>query len=334
MNSFNQFPLLSFVFLSLLVSCSAPSSDGDAAEAQAVQASMTTTMTTQADPGPFANTVQGLDKYWYQGLGELNTYELEQNRYQGIHKGQLLLIFVSEDFLTDKQVKNDRYQNPNSTKILKTNSITRFTTGLYDYSIMSSIFTPAYTKDYPRTLKVSHTSQDWCGQTYAQVNLQEDGGYQQQLHSYFENEADQTEAQNADALEDELLNRIRLSPADLPTGNLNLIPAMTFLRLRHQPFRAVAANVSLADYSGDEFEGEDLKIYTLEYPSLKRKVEYVFDGVSPYRIQGFTDSYPSAFDGVIRTTKATRKETKLEAYWSQNSNSSNFTSKRADLGWK
>ncbi|MEL7426541.1 MAG: hypothetical protein AAFN81_26350 [Bacteroidota bacterium] len=130
MNSFNQFPLLSFVFLSLLVSCSAPSSDGDAAEAQAVQASMTTTMTTQADPGPFANTVQGLDKYWYQGLGELNTYELEQNRYQGIHKGQLLLIFVSEDFLTDKQVKNDRYQNPNSTKILKTNSITRFTTGL------------------------------------------------------------------------------------------------------------------------------------------------------------------------------------------------------------
>ena len=333
MNSLNLSSLLTLVFLSLLISCAGPGSQSDSNEAQAVQASMIST-STNTDPGPFANTVQGLDKYWYQGLGELNTYSLEQNRYQGIHQGQVLLIFVSEDFLTDKQVKNDRYQNANSTKILKTNSITRFTTGLYDYSIMRSVFTPGYTKDYPRTLKVSHTSQDWCGQTYAQVNLQEDGAYQQQLHSYFENEADRTEAQQADALEDELLNRIRLSPSDLPIGDLSLIPSMTFLRLRHQPFKAVAANANLSDYDGEEFEGEDLKIYTINYPSLRRKVEYVFDGTAPYLIQGWLDHFPSTFDGVVRTTKATRKETKLEAYWGQNSNSSIYTDKRKALGWE
>ncbi len=329
MNNFHLSSLLSLLILALFVSCSAPSADGETTDVHAVQASMTSTSTTTStDPGPFANTVQGLDKYWYQGLGELNTYDLEQNRYQGIHQGQVLLIFVSEDFLTDTQVKNDRYQNPNSTKILKTNSITRFTTGIYDYSIMGSIFTPVYTNEFPRTLKVSHTSQDWCGQTYAQVNLRADGSYQQQLHSYFENEADRTVAQQADALEDELLNRIRLSPTDLPTGNLNLIPAMTFLRLRHQPFKAVAANASLKDYEGDEFTGEDLKEYTIEYPSLRRKISYVFDGTSPYLIQGWVDEFPSAFDGVIRATKATRKETTLEAYWGQNSSSAASAKKR------
>lgn len=333
MKGFSFPSLLAIAVLALITSCSAPSTDENIEDARAVEASMITPAT-EVDPGPFANTVQGLDKYWYQGLGELNTYSLKQNRYQGIHEGQALLIFVSEDFLTDKQVKNDRYQNENSTKILKTNAITRFTTGIYDYSIMSSVFTPVYTKDFPRTLKVSHTSQDWCGQTYAQINLQEDGRYQHLLHSYFEGEADQTAVERADALEDELLNRIRLSYKDLPVGNVNLIPSMTFLRLRHKPYKAVAANASLEDYSGDDFPGEDLKIYTIEYPSLQRKVEYIFSGTAPYYIQGWKDSYPSAFDGVVRSTIAVRINTELQAYWGQNSNSPSYVEKRAALGWE
>lgn len=332
MKGFSFPSFLAFLLLVLISSCSASPVEDQPQDTQVVEASMNTAVKA-ADPGPFANTVQGLDKYWYQGLGELNTYRLEQNRYQGLHEGQALLIFVSEDFLTDKQVKNDRYQNDNSTKILKTNAITRFTTGIYDYSIMSSVFTPVYTKDFPRTLKVSHTSQDWCGQTYAQINLQENGSYQQQLHSYFEGEADQTAVEAADALEDELLNRIRLSYKDLPVGNLNLIPSMTFLRLRHKPYKAVAANASLEDYDGDDFPGEDLKVYTIEYPSLNRKIEYIFSGTAPYYIQGWRDAYPSAFDGVVRSTIAVRVKTELEAYWSQNSNSPTYTEKREAMGW-
>lgn len=322
-----------FVLTALLLAGTACSNEATNTNATAVEATMSPALET-ADPGPFANTTQGLDKYWYQGKGELNTYRLEQNRYQGIHPGQALLIFVSEDFLTDKQVKNDRYQNPNSTKVLKTNAITRFTTGIYDYSIMSSVFTPANTREFPRTLKVAHSSQDWCGQTYAQINLQEGGQYQEQLRSYFENEADQTNSAQADALEDELLNRIRMSYRDLPTGELQLIPSMTFLRLRHRPYAAVTATASLEDYSGDEFSGEDLKVYQIYYPSLQRTVEYVFSAVAPYYIEGWVDSYPSAFDGVVRSTKAFRQETRLEAYWQQNSNSPGLLEKRADLGWQ
>lgn len=317
---------LPFIFFA----CSTESSDRDAT---AVAASMSVNEELN-DPGPFANTTQGLDKYWYQGKGELNTYRLEQNRYQGIHPGQVLLIFVSEDFLTDKQVKNDRYQNPKSTKVLKTNAITRFTTGLYDYSIMSSVFTPAHTKEFPRTLKVTHSSQDWCGQTFAQINLQEDGRYQEQLRSYFENEADQTNIAQADLLEDELLNRIRMSYRDLPTGELQLIPSLTFLRLRHKAYGPVMARATLENYQGTEFSGEDLKVYKIEYPSLQRTVEYIFSSTAPYHIEGWIDSYPSAFDGVVRSTKAFREETQLESYWQQNSNDPTYTQKRSDLGWE
>ena len=334
-NTFDMNKLSVFLLLlsSILIACTPQQPDQSEQRVQEASLNSDSSME-NADPGPFANTVQGLDKYWYQGLGELNTYRLEQNRYQGVHPGQALLIFVSEDFLTDKQVKNDQYKNENSTKVLKTNAITRFTTGIYDYSIMSSVFTPVYTKDYPRTIKLSHTSQDWCGQTYAQVNLQDNGSYAQQLHSYFENEADRSTTKAADALEDELLNRIRMSYRDLPTGELQLIPSMSFLRLRHKPFEPIAANASLGDYEGTEFTGSNLKVYTIEYPSLQRTVQYVFSATAPYYIEGWVDAYPSAFDGVVRATKAFRQETVLEAYWQQNSNEQSYLKKRQDMGWQ
>ena len=45
--------------------------------------------------------------YWNQGKAELARYELQQVRYGEIHQGDAVLIFVTEDFLKDKQVKYD-----------------------------------------------------------------------------------------------------------------------------------------------------------------------------------------------------------------------------------
>jgi len=284
-------------------------------------------------PGVFANTVNQLDNYWYQGMGELNVYDLAQNRYQGIHPGEALLVFVSEDFLTDKQVKNDRYQNPNSTPILKTNAIIRFTTGIYDYSLMTSVFTPVKTAEFSHTLKVTNTGQDWCGQVYSQLNLQ-GRTYHYLLHSYFETEADQTNEIEATLLEDEVFNRIRMGWQHLPTGSLLVIPSANFLRLRHQPVKAFSANLSLSAYQGDDFKGTDLKVYTLSFPDLQRRLEIVFQALPPYYIEGWIDTYPSAFDGQLRSTKAKRRTTTLEKYWEQNANSPLNAAKRADLKWE
>ena len=100
------------------------------------------------------------EKLWYDGKAEISTYDVQQARYKDIHPGKTVLIFVTEDFLTDKQVKNESNETKNSTTVLKTNIVRHFNTGVYDYSIMSSVFTPIDKNKYPKTLKVTTSSQD------------------------------------------------------------------------------------------------------------------------------------------------------------------------------
>jgi hypothetical protein len=269
--------------------------------------------TAAARSAALVSSVDTLD-YWNQGKAEINRYELRQNRYADQHPGEVVLIFVKEDFLTDLQVKNDRYRNPNSKPVLKTNQLRRFTTGLYDYSIMTSVFTPM---DRTPTLKVSLSAQDWCGQSFAQLNYR-DEAYRHQLFSYFESEGDVTDTAKADWLEDELFNRVRLLGADVPTGTFTLIPSLTYLRLRHKPYAPYRADISLAPYRGSDFSGTDLLEYAISFPELDKETRIVFEKAAPHRIVGFTETYPSAFDGQPRRTIATLTDSLFEAYWDQN----------------
>ncbi|MBC6992858.1 hypothetical protein QWY85_03855 [Neolewinella lacunae] len=265
-------------------------------------------------PGHFSG---GLYEYWYEGVAELNTYDLQQIRYGEIHPGQATLIFVSEDFLTDKQVKNDNYTNPASTPIIKTNFLRRFTTGIYDYSVMTSVFTPTKTDEQPHTLKVTTGLQDWCGQTFTQLNHDGGGAWNVQLRSYFEREGDTNKQLPADFLEDEVFNRIRTGWENLPTGNFNVIPNTGYLLMTHQPYEAAKATVRLSDYAGDRFTGTSLKSYVVDFTDLGRKLEVVFEAASPYVIRGWTESYDSR--GKQLTTVATLTHQVREPYWSQNS---------------
>ncbi|MBK9488612.1 MAG: hypothetical protein IPO07_07345 [Haliscomenobacter sp.] len=95
----------------------------------------------------------GLGPYWFEGKAEISHYTLSQNRYRDVHPGEAVLVFVTEPFLTDKQVKNEKGQLENSTTVLKLNAIQRFTTGIYDYSVMTSVFTPEDLKRYPHSSK-------------------------------------------------------------------------------------------------------------------------------------------------------------------------------------
>ena len=95
------------------------------------------------------------NSYWYQGKAELTSYNLEQARYGEMREGQAVLIFVTEDFSKSKQVKLD---NPGAAgddaeKVLKLNMTKKFDTGLYPYSMMSSVFTPV---NGDASLKVYH----------------------------------------------------------------------------------------------------------------------------------------------------------------------------------
>ena len=269
-----------------------------------------------------------LPDYWYQGKAEISTYTLEQARYGALHPGMVTLIQVSEDFLTDKQVKNDNYRNPNSAPILKTNQVRRFTTGIYDYSVMTSVFTPTDITKFPSTQKVTMSTQDWCGQSFAQLNYRSGTTWQHQQRSYFEAEGDEESEVAPDWLEDELFNRLRMGPDKMPIGKQQILPPLSYLRLVHKPAKPVAASAELVDYVGAEFSGGNLKVYRINYPALDRTVEVMVEATSPYLIQGWKETYPSF--GKKLTTTAKLKNRTLAPYWQQNA--PDFAAGRADMG--
>ena len=74
--------------------------------------------------------------------------------------------------------------------VLKLNNVLKFTTGIYDYSVMTSVFSAVEgfrgTKPF-ELMKVNLSSQEWCGHIFDEVRVA-DGGVRGALNSYFERE--------------------------------------------------------------------------------------------------------------------------------------------------
>ena len=249
-------------------------------------------------------------KYWYAGNAEITSYELEQARYGEIREGKSVLIYVTEPFLPEKQVKADR-NNPGNVPVLKLNATKKYLTGIYPYSIMSSTFYPVY--DNQHALKTSLSVQEWCGHVYSQINNRE--MFEFTSHSYFEGEADESETLEKSVLENEIWNKIRIHPEELPIGNLKMVPSLEYIRLRHKPFGAYEAVASINS------EG-DVSTYTVNYPKLERSISITFSKAFPYTIQGWNEEFKSGFgpNAQILRTKATKLKHLKTAYWGQNSN--------------
>jgi hypothetical protein len=260
-----------------------------------------------------------VDNYWSQGKAEVNVYEVSQNRYQENHSGQLVSVFVTEDFLTDKQVKNERYINENSTWILKNIQLKKFTTGVYDYSLFNSVFTPINRNKFPKSLKVSASSQEWCGTMYTQFNLILDTDYKVEHRSYFESEGDRVTRIKKSYLEDEVFTVLRMNPLLLPVGTVQLIPPANYIQLKHLQIKSYKAITSLISYDKKEISGSNLMQYKIVYPELNRSIRIVFENKAPYKIMGWFEKFPSSFDGKPRTTSIILKTQKMLPYWRQNS---------------
>jgi hypothetical protein len=255
-------------------------------------------------------------KYWFMGNAEINHYELDQAQYGSMHKGDVTLVFVTEGFRVDKQVKDDGNTSKDKTAtVMKMNAIRRFTTGIYDYSAMTSAFTPVSVNEFPNALKVSCSVQDWCGQSYSQLNFKQNG-YYFLSHSYFENEVKADYHIDKGTTEDELLNSIRLMPDRLPIGDKMMIPSLLSTRLRHKKVIPILATLKLYDYNGGDFKGSSLKVYEIDYKGDERNVRIVFENIFPHKIVGIDETYK--FKDVYMTSRARLKKTILSPYWLQN----------------
>ena len=248
--------------------------------------------------------------YWYDGVAELSAYEISEARYGELREGHAVLIYVTEPFNTEKQVKADR-PDELSVSVLKLNRTKKYLTGIYPYSIMSSIFYPV--SDNQHALKVSTSVQEWCGHVYMQLNNRE--SFQIQSHSYFESEADQDIALSKVITEDELWTKLRINPDSLPTGEHQLLPSLEYLRLKHLPIKAYKAVLTMSD------PGQQ-RTYTITYPEINRSLQLHFEGSFPYVLQGWTETQPAGFrdnSGAITSTARLKKRINTP-YWRQNSN--------------
>ncbi len=259
------------------------------------------------------------NQYWYSGNAELSSYELKQARYGEMRDGEVVLVFVTEPFSESKQVKLDypKMAGKDKVPVMKLNQVRKFSTGIYDYSIMTSTFTPIDTKAFPHTLKSTTSVQEWCGHTYTQLNLQ-GSNYQLQQYSYFESEGDEAKKMSATMLEDDLMTRIRISDGKLPEGAVTLIPSTLHSRLGHKALQPSKAMISKS-------ENGAVITYTIAYNDINRKLTIDVEKEFPYKIKGWTED---AGDGMVTT--ATLKKSITEPYWSQHDNAD--LPKRAKLG--
>jgi hypothetical protein len=250
--------------------------------------------------------------YWYAGNAEVNSFNLVQSRYGEERSGKAMMIFVTEDFSINKQVKLDDPDKAGADKasVLKLNMTKNFVTGIYPYSMMLSAFTPVDKKQVPYTLKLSMSAQEWCGQVFSQVNLKHKN-YVITGHSYFEKEGDESLNLKVAWLEDELWNRIRLDPQSLPVGEIEMIPGLFFSRLNHTGLNSEKAICT-------KEESNDLVMYLVKYPSHQRSLNIEFEKAFPHRIKGWTETQEQ--NGKTYTTTATLDKQLITDYWTKNKN--------------
>lgn len=257
---------------------------------------------------------QGIDfdkwgGYWYNGEAEISAFDLKQYRYGESREGEAVLIFVTEDLSKKKQVKLDNPQDAgrDAVKVLKLNMTKSFTTGIYPYNMMLSVFSPVYLES--SALKLTASSQEWCGQSFTQLNLN-GSSYKGKLFSYFEEESDDTFTVNALA-EDHLWNLIRLDPEQLPLGEHDLIPGLLEQRFSHVTPNAQKALIRINRLNNRHDELE------VDYVSYNRTLKIHYERDFPHQIIAF-EEIRVLENGTEEISRGERKSVRQIDYWNKN----------------
>lgn len=219
-----------------------------------VAAALLSTLVGAAAPQPSREFL----KYWKSGLAELSSYDILAERYGEMRKAQGVMVFVYEETNSETRIKVETGKTPEARRIptLKLNNILKFNTGIYDYSVMTSVFaglSGSVVKRPFQPLKISFSSQEWCGNVYHHL-LPMPSGLVSELHSYFEAEGDSRTTlsypQGELYYEDELpilvreLDGIFMEPGTSRT--INLMPSLWGRRKQHAPLAISSGTLTKA----------------------------------------------------------------------------------------
>ncbi len=256
---------------------------------------------------------------WGDGKGEINVYKLTEERYHEPRQGHAVLVYVTEELNADTHVKVESDATPPNKRmyVLKLNSLRKFTTGLYDYSTMTSVFSvpESYLGHEPFTAaRVTHTTQEWCGQVFERLDLRKDG-FHRVLHSYFEREGDVDQKILAPKveLEDNLWIKVReLDGPWLAVGEsreLDLFSSAWERRKEHsrpEPHRVI---VTKRDAEPIETGLGTIPAYIWTWTIGDRQVSIHVEAEGAHRVLGWEDSHGGT---------AVLESSERLAYWTLN----------------
>lgn len=233
----------------------------------------------------------GFWRVWGDGKAELSGYAVTTGRYGAPREGRLVLIYVTEPMDRRNWIKDDAGDVPPAERVnvLKLNQVLKFQTGIYPYSVMTSVFAPVDGPAGERftPAKITMGAQEWCGHVYQKV-MPAPAAFANELRSYFhaDGELDATVKTPPGTLyEDALLIQLRELDGSFAAGKDwtgTIVPSLWAQRKRHAPLTPAPATIHREDATRD---GAAITRFTLAYGGMT--TAYDIEKAMPHRVLGW-----------------------------------------------
>jgi hypothetical protein len=265
----------SLVLLSaLLLGCTAARSEHTCKTGLAASAISESPAAGVRTPRPPRRVSARFGQRWRDGKAEISGYRVTTMRYGEPREGTSALIYVTEPMSRRTWIKDDHARGDDRVEVLKLNHTLNFRTGIYPYSVMTSVFSPVESEGRePFTpAKISLSVQEWCGHVYHQIYPKGDH-FHSVIHSYFASEGDRAETVQTEEhplYEDALLIQLRELDGPFLGGKTSwsgtLVPSLWSTRKAHHPLKPVRARLNRKQTTLD---GAPVTRFTLERAGVR-----------------------------------------------------------------
>jgi len=223
---------------------------------------------------------------WSDGNAELSGYRATVSRYNELRPAEVVLIYVTEPMNRRTWIKDDDAPAPDRVNVLKLNASLKFQTGVYPYSVLTSVFSPVerYRDEPFAPVKISLSVQEWCGHVFQAV-WPGDDRFSSHVMSYFASEGEAREevptARGA-LYEDALLIQLRELDGPFAGGRDwrgSLVPSLWATRRVHRALRPVEATITRSQATLD---GAPVTRFELRYADVTRTFDV--EVAAPHRV--------------------------------------------------
>lgn len=282
---------------------------------------------TQWPAQPKAGASSKFWKAWGDGKAELSSYRASVPRYGQRRQAEVVLIYVTEPMNRSTWIKDDYVRGRQRVPVLKLNYSLKFNTGLYPYSVLTSVFSPAdrWSSERFAPAKISLTAQEWCGHVFASV-WPSQKSFLHQLNSYFASEGEGRKivptGKNT-LYEDALMIQLRELDGPFHQGKTKwvgkVVPSLWRNRKQHRKLRPQRASITRKNITQKQ---RNVTEFTLQFASSGFRRTFTVEATGSRRLLGWTST-----DG----ERVTLHKTMRLPYWNLSRNRDSVYRKKLGL---